>query len=95
MTFDKFVSSVPGKLVTRFGSRTYIGARITEGGPEWDPDDIVALTGDELATYRREYARALRDGALVERTRDEWMARLKPARGDAEPAPTRKKGTDR
>lgn len=73
--FALYVSCVPGRLVTRYGTRTYIGATrdpSAEGGVRYDPETVVALTATELADYRREYDRALGAGSLRERTAEDW-----------------------
>ena len=46
------------------------------GAIEIDYEAIVALPHRELELFRREYARALRDGALEERTAEEYLATL-------------------
>lgn len=73
-----YFKSVPGKLVTRFGTGTLIGAEIvptkvekngrfpqTETEVKWS-DDPVAIPQAEYGRFRREYARCIRDGSLVE-----------------------------
>ena len=92
-----FVSAVPGRLVTRYGTDTVIGGRRMPYTPRtlpggsinfWDrgrgtvkldPEVVVALSHGEARRYRREYGRALRDGSLVERKRDEWIAQTAKA----------------
>ena len=72
-----YFKSLPGKLVTRFGTKSLIGAEIvptkveksgrfpqTETEIKWS-DDIVAIPMVEYGRYRREYARCIREGALV------------------------------
>lgn len=44
-----------------------------------DKSKIVALSTGEAHRYRREYGRALRDGSLIERTRDEWITQTAKA----------------
>src|SRR5262245_41644442 len=83
--FALFVSCVPGAVVTRFGSRTYIGAHRTMRGIEWEPDLIVAIPDDEAARYAKEYARAIRDESLVLRKAEDWVAQQQlSAETDAE-----------
>jgi len=75
--FALFVSSVEGSLVTRHGTRTFIGATRRAKEPtviDWQPDVIVAFPHDEYRRYRREYDRALRDKSLAKRTEAEWRA---------------------
>jgi len=38
----------------------------------WYPDEVVSIPENEAVRYRREYARALRDGALRKRSADDW-----------------------
>lgn len=85
--FALFVSCVEGAVVTRFGTRTYIGCERRALEPtvvDYHPEQIVAIPHDEFRKYRREYLRALRDGSLVTRTEDEWRT----ANADAPTAPT-------
>jgi|SRR6187551_177323 len=75
-SFALFVSCVEGSLVTRYGTRTFIGAERRTLEPnvvDYHPEQIVAIPHDEFRKYRREYTRALRDGSLVQRTADEWQ----------------------
>jgi hypothetical protein len=80
-----FVSSVPGHVVTRFGSTRVvngvpspgllIGAERDPRNPSevtWFPDQIVCIPEPEATAYRREYARAVRDGSLRLRTEAEY-----------------------
>lgn len=75
-----YVSSVEGALVTRYGTRTQIGAEILpgpKGGKQtirWNTGVVVALSQDELVKYKREYRRAIDAGELVERTADDFRA---------------------
>ncbi len=79
-----FVSSVQGHAVQRFGTHAtpggrakLIGAdRLDDGSIVWDTARVVGLTAYESAKYRREYARALREKALVPRTRADYEAHL-------------------
>lgn len=76
-SFALFVSCVEGSLVTRYGTRTFIGAERRALEPQvvdFHPDIIVAIPHDEFRKYRREYLRALREGSLVERTAEAWQA---------------------
>lgn len=74
--FSLFVSCVEGKPVTRYGSRTFIGAEREHGTNiiHWFPDRVVAIPSTEHARYRREYDRVLRDGDLKVRTEADWLA---------------------
>lgn len=84
--FAVYVSSVEGCPVTRFGTRTLIGAARRVKEPtviDYQPDVVVAITADEFNRYRREYQRALGNGSLKRRTIEEWQAQQAPP----EPAP--------
>jgi Pyruvate/2-oxoacid:ferredoxin oxidoreductase gamma subunit len=75
--FGLFVSCVEGQPATRYGTRTLIGAERRHDDPrviDYDPDIIVAIPADELQRYRREYSDMLRDGALVQRSAEDWVA---------------------
>lgn len=72
--FALFVSSVEEHLVTRYGTRTFIGAERDKNGIKWNTKAIVAIPHDEYRRYRREYDRALRDKSLTPRTEAEWNA---------------------
>lgn len=69
---------MPGSPVTRFGTRTLIGAHRPKVAPfnviEYEPEHIVAIPVAEFNRYRREYQRALRDGSLRQRSAEEWQA---------------------
>lgn len=73
-----YFKSVPGRLVTRFGTRTLIGAEIigskverekrlpmTQTDIKWS-DEPVAIPMSEYSRYRREYNRCVREGSLIE-----------------------------
>jgi hypothetical protein len=67
-------------LVTRFGTASYIGARLdksVEGGVAYDNDAIVAIPAAEHARFAREYGRAVANGALVVRSREDYEAAVK------------------
>lgn len=80
--FARFFSCVPGHVVSRYGSgsakykASQIGAaRPTDGAPyAWDELAITAITEKEVATYAREYNAAVAEGALLERTEDDYLA---------------------
>ncbi len=74
--FSLFVSCVPGKPVTRYGSHTFIGADRVAGTNEfiWHPERVVAIPATEHARYRKEYDRLLADKDLKVRTETEWKA---------------------
>lgn len=75
--FALFVSSVEGAPVTRFGTRTIIGATRSTLAPTvlvFDTEQIVAIPHDEYRRYRREYDRALDNGSLKRRAVADWEA---------------------
>lgn len=77
---DLFVSSVEGHLVSRHGTGLLIGADRDPVKPTevtWDTERVVKIPAAERASYSREYGRALRDGALKARTREEFAAMVK------------------
>lgn len=68
---DLYVSSVPGHLVTRFGTGLLIGATRDQKDPSkvtWDEELIVKIPEPEGRAYAKEYARALREKSLKVRT---------------------------
>lgn len=86
--FTLFVSSVPNRTVYRFGTRVLIGAKRVYDPPlqpnediatrervtTWQPERIFPIPKAEAERYGAEYRGALADGALKERTREEWEA---------------------
>ena len=72
--FALFVRAVQGHVVRRFGSPTNIGVTIDGDGPHWDTETVHALTQQEAATYRAEYDRAIREGALLRVDEKAWRA---------------------
>ncbi|HXJ75596.1 MAG TPA: hypothetical protein VNM37_22260 [Candidatus Dormibacteraeota bacterium] len=77
--FDLFVSCVEGYPVTRYGSRTFIGARRDPAKPNeiiWSPDQVVAIPRSEYTRHRREYDRAVKDGELRLRTEADWELQI-------------------
>ena len=78
--FGLFVSSVEGQPVTRYGTKTLIGAERDRVNPtqiHYDTRAIIAIPHAELSRYRREYAGAIRDGSLRERTAKQWVEQQK------------------
>ncbi len=73
----RYFSANPPALVTRFGTGTYLGAtlRVVSGQPviEWDSEKIVEISDAELVSYLREYAGLIRDGSLIERTKEDYQ----------------------
>lgn len=74
--FGLFVSAVEGQPVHRFGSPSIlIGADRDPQDPRklrYRPDEVVGIPRVEAQRYAREYARAISDGALRERTAEEF-----------------------
>lgn len=84
--FVRFVSSVAGRLVSRWDAQgSSFGARVStraerESGAEhitWDTDCVIPLTAEFCAKYDRELRNAVRGGDLVERSRRDWEAWLR------------------
>jgi hypothetical protein len=81
--FALYVSSVPGRLVSRPGSpHAYIGARtrspdeikagITE--PEWFPDVVTPVLDSEYRRAIRDWDKLIRNGDLVARKAEDFAA---------------------
>lgn len=75
-----FVSSVPGHLVSRYGSASasraneLLGAeRTVDGEVVWHTDAVLVVSEAELARFSREYRRAIATGALRERTEADYL----------------------
>jgi hypothetical protein len=95
--FARFVSPVPGRLVSRWDvPGSYLGARVTttaerlDGAPPilWDEDAVIPLTEQFCARYGRELHNAFRHGDLEERTADDWTAWLAHQQELEAPEPT-------
>jgi hypothetical protein len=77
---DLYLSCVLGKgVVTRFGATgaTFIGARrdpSAEGGISYHPEQVVRVPGSDARRYAREYQRVLSEGAVLIRSREEYVA---------------------
>lgn len=82
--FVRFLSSVRGAMVSRYGSASQttraqqIGCGIDREKGElwWDEKEIVALPPAEAEAFVREYDRHVAAGELKERTEDEYLAAL-------------------
>jgi len=83
-----YLSSVEGHLVTRFGTTRRVAGVPCPGlliGAERDPTDpckvvmdtsrVVFIPDEEARAFAREYARAVREGALRVRTEAEYKQR--------------------
>jgi hypothetical protein len=74
---DLYVSSVPGRLVFRFGTSVLIGATRSPENPKqvsWDADKVVRIPAAEARQYAREYAGAFERGDLQKRSRPKGSA---------------------
>lgn len=90
---DRYFSSNPeGGVVSRFGTgsstrtNTLIGAYRDPKDPrriEYT-DEVVAIPEAEFLRFRREYARAVRDKSLIERSADDYRAFLAKQAKDTE-----------
>jgi hypothetical protein len=75
-----YLSPVKGRLVPRFstlggpGGRTYIGAQRTADGLVVNEDAVAQIPAVEFGRYRKEYTRAIADGSLKKRTREDFEA---------------------
>lgn len=72
-----YVSSVEGRLVTRFPSlrssvAQYIGATRKGKKITWDTSEVVAISEQEWQKYRREYRRCVADKSLVVKTKEDF-----------------------
>lgn len=92
--FVKFVRSVEGHAVARYGSgsRTtaneLIGAtRVDVDRIEWDTERVTPLTEEYCAKYSRELRRSLKLGELVEVTEDDYLAYVTEPEPKPEPKP--------
>jgi hypothetical protein len=89
-----YLSSVPGFAVSRFGTATktannqLIGARrsATTGLIEWDEKVIVFIPDEEEERFRTEYGRAIREGHVRKRSKEDFQAWLKAATEAADAA---------
>lgn len=88
--FGLFVSAVEGQPVRRYGTPSMIGAERTVAAPNvitYDTALVVAIPVEESDRYLREYTRALRDGSLIQRTAEEWLAQQQPESGEPDTMP--------
>jgi hypothetical protein len=72
----KYYRAVEGRIVRRYGTDIYIGARYVAGqGYVQDLKRVVAIPLVEDIKYRREYLNCMRRGELIEVTKsdfDQW-----------------------
>ena len=87
-----YFSSVKNHVVPRYGSPRYIGVRRTNEGWDWDTERIVPIPENESVRYGREYNRALREGALLKKTEQDYKKYL--AKKAKEEAPAKTKSTE-
>ena len=69
-----YVRSVEGRLVTRYGTSSHIGAVVVPGGKVDFTDEVVAISDPEWTSYLREYSRHLKNGDLELATEAEFKA---------------------
>jgi hypothetical protein len=75
--FSKYVSSVQGRLVNRWDTKSLIGAvRNPDGSVTWDTEQITPLPAEFVATYGGELRQCLVGGDLVERTEEQYQSYL-------------------
>jgi hypothetical protein len=55
-----------------------------DGAVTWYPSEVVAISQREAELFRREYDRAVKNGALRERTEDDYLAFVKASKELAE-----------
>jgi hypothetical protein len=93
--FGLFVSSVEGHPVTRFGSSVLLGADRDPDNPKkilYRTDAVIAIPQHEAVRYAREYNRLISEGALVERTADDWRGQQTAAQTDPQAPAKAQKG---
>lgn len=81
---DLYVSSnAKAGPVTRYsvparsGQSVFIGAMRSNSNPkviDYDEQLVTLIPGDEVRKYLSEYSNALKDGALVKRSREDYLA---------------------
>ncbi len=75
--FALYVRPVAGHLVPRYGTREYLGARVTADGVVWDERQIIPLTEEYERTYRKELLQDIEIGALKKATEEQFSAQCK------------------
>jgi hypothetical protein len=97
--FGRYLSPTGNGYATRFGAGWEIIGAIRDPKTgriaRVDTSMVVALTHDETRTFRREYDRQLRDGALIERTLEDYLAYVASQSQPAPPAPASDEKKDR
>ena len=78
----RYFSAKADRLVTRYGTNTYIGASVTAKAGEKpvitsNEKVVVAISDAEFAKYGREYLRLEREGSLIKRTQADFDAMQK------------------
>lgn len=89
--FVRFVSSVTGRVVSRWDTGKPFGARITtekerqDGAPPivWDTERVIPLSAEFCERFARELNQAVAHGDLKERTLAEYEAQEKQRRREA------------
>jgi hypothetical protein len=73
-----YFSPVEGRVVSRYGSTGYVGARYEQGiGFVVDTNVVVKISDAMYRGHLKAWRRALRDGSLVEKTAEDYQAYLK------------------
>jgi uridine phosphorylase len=75
----KYVSCKSGALVTRYGTRSYIGAVLDmrTGESTFNEAEVVKLPLSEWNAYLKEYTRCVKAGVLIERDEKAYEGWLK------------------
>lgn len=79
MPIFRYFSPVPGSAAPRYGTRSFIGARRTPTGFEWDEGAVVPIPISEIRANLKAYNGLLHKGprlgpSLIERTRTDYEA---------------------
>jgi hypothetical protein len=86
----RYFSCKKGHVVSRFGTKAFIGCRVVQNQHIWNEDEVVAIPVTDTIRYLKEYNRVLKDGAIIERTQEDYDSWIKvqesKSRGEAEPA---------
>src|SRR6185503_10423394 len=82
MLTPRYFSPVEGHKVNRFGTMSPTSnnalfgctADPATGTLTWNTEAVLKISPEEAFRFEREYNRLVRDGALVEKTEDDWKA---------------------
>lgn len=81
-----YCSSVEGAAVQRFGTGQWIGAvpaPKSGRGYEWNTELVVMIPADERRKHAQAYEREIREGSLIKRTEEDFLAQTKRAKAKA------------